>query len=245
MDLKYLSATAMKDYLECPQRLQYRVEGAKQEPNIYMTRGIAIHETIENQSIKSVEDARQFFFVRFSELIEETKVRFPFRVTFASLLRQSNQMLDFYYNYVNIHEPPIRAVETFFKVDIKGVEFAGKIDQIRGNNVYDWKTKTKSVDDITLKADYQFTLYGMAYKELYGEYPENIYYGHLYDGKLYRLERTRKDYKYLEQVADNIILAAQNNIFPRNYGEYTCGFCAYKYKCFNDKGEVTYQTNNK
>ena len=80
----------------------------------------------------------------------------------------------------------------------------------------------------------------MAYKELYGEYPENVYYGHLYEGKLYKTERSRKDYKYLEEVASKIILAAENEIFPRNYGENTCHFCAYKHKCFNDQGEIIY-----
>lgn len=240
MQLSYLSATSIKDYLECPARLKYRLEGVKQVPTCWMTRGTAVHETIENQSITTVEDAKQFFFVRFAELVSEEKPIFSYRATFASLVTESNQMLDYYYNWVNIKEPPIKEIELQFAIDIKGIEFKGKIDQIRGNNVYDWKTKTAKVPDVTIKADYQFTLYGMAYKELYGEYPENVYYGNLYAGQLIKVERTRKDYKYLEDVSGKIILAAENEIFPRNYGEYSCKNCAYKNKCFNDKGETTY-----
>lgn len=240
MTVSYLSATAIKDWLECPQKLEYRINGVPQKTNAYFTRGTAVHETIENQSISTVEDARLFFFIRFSELVNEQNPEFPFRTSFASMVKESNQMLDYYYNWVNIHEPPIKEIEKFFKVNINGIDFSGKIDQIRGKNVYDWKTKTKEPDQVVLKADYQFTLYGMAYKELYGEYPENVYYGYLYGGKLYKLERTRKDYKYLEDVAGKIIIASENEIYPRNYGEYNCKFCAYRYKCFNDKNEVIY-----
>jgi CRISPR/Cas system-associated exonuclease Cas4 (RecB family) len=236
----YLSATAIKDWLECPQRLGYRLQGIKQEPTVWMARGTAVHETIENQSITTVEDAKQFFFIRFAELLAEENPKFPYRVTFANLVAESNQMLDYYYNWVNIHEPPIREIELQFKIRIRDIEYSGKIDQIRGNNVYDWKTRTSKVPDVVLKSDYQFTLYGMVYKELYGDYPENLYYGNLYAGQLIKMERTRKDYKYLEDVSGKIIFAAENEIFPRNYGEYTCKNCAYRYKCFNDQGEVTY-----
>jgi CRISPR/Cas system-associated exonuclease Cas4 (RecB family) len=236
----HLSATAIKDYLDCPQRFKYRIDGNPQEANVYMLRGLAVHSVIEDQSVQTAEDAKQVFFIKFSELLSESKAFFPFMVTFNSMVKQANTMLDFYYNSVNKTEPPIKEVEVQFNVTIKGIEFVGKMDQIRGNSVYDWKTKTKKVDPLQLKTDYQFTLYGMAYKELYGEYPENIYYGHLYQGQLYKLERTRKDYKYLEDVASKIILATENNIFPRNYGEYTCNFCAYKHKCFNDRGKIIY-----
>jgi CRISPR/Cas system-associated exonuclease Cas4 (RecB family) len=236
----YLSATFIKDYLACPQRAKYRLDGDKQKPNVYLARGIAVHETIEDQSIKDFETARQVFFLKFTQIVNETNPEFPYRVTFSNLLKQANTMLDYYYNHVNIFEPPVREIELQFKIEIKGIEFVGKIDQIRGNNVYDWKTKVKPIDTPTLSGDYQFTLYGMAYKELYGEYPENIYYGHLYSGNLYKIERTRKDYKYLEDVASKIILATEHEIFPRNYGDDTCYFCAYKHKCFNEKGEIIY-----
>lgn len=236
----HLSATAIKDWLECPQKLKYRLEGEKQQPNAYLVRGTAVHETIENTTITTLEDAKQFFFVRFAELVNEQNPVFQYRTSFSSMVKESNQMLDYYYNWVNIKEPEIKEVERFFKVTIKGVELSGKIDQIRGNNVYDWKTKTKEPNQTVLAADYQFTLYGMVYKELYGDYPENIYFGYLYGGKLIKLERTRKDYKYLEDVASKIIFAAENDIFPRNYGEYTCNYCAYKYKCFDEKGQIKY-----
>lgn len=236
----YLSATAIKDYLACPQRLQYRINGAPKEETVYMLRGTAVHNVIEDRSINDAEEAKTAFLIKFSELLYDKNVKFPFRVTFGSMTKQANTMLDYYYNYVNVHEPPIRESEIPFSIVIKDIEFTGRIDQIRGNSIYDWKTKTKPIDSVTLNADYQFTMYGMAYKELYGEYPENIYYGHLYDGILHKVERTRKDYKYLEDVASKIIFAAENDVFPRNYGEYTCGYCVYKNQCFNDKGQVIY-----
>jgi hypothetical protein len=218
----YLSATAMKDWLECPQRLEYRLAGEPQQATVYMLRGTAVHETIENQGIQTFEDAKQFFFIRFSELLVENQPEFPYNASFASMTKQSYIMLDNYYNIINVTEPPIKSIELQFNVEINGVAFAGRIDQIRGNNIYDWKTKTDVLDKVFINTDYQFTLYGMAYKELFGDYPDNIYYGHLFSGKLISMERSRKDYKYLEEIAGKIEFAANNKIFPRNYGKYTC-----------------------
>lgn len=240
MQLSYLSATAIKDWISCPAKLGYRIEGVPQKANANFARGTAVHETIENPTIIDAEDAKHACYVRFAEIVNETNPVFEDRTSFSSMVKQNNQMLDYYYNWVNKHEPPIVATEQFFKVNIKGIEFSGKIDQIRGKNVYDWKTKVKEPDLRMLRADYQFTLYGMAYKEMYGEYPENVYFGYLYGGKLYKLERSRKDYKYLEEVAGKIVLAAENEIFPRNYGEYNCKYCAYRYKCFDERDEIKY-----
>lgn len=238
--MTHLSATFIKDYIVCPQRAKYRLDKVTQKPSCYMIRGTAIHETLDNKDIITAEDAKLFCFVKFSELVNEQEVEFPYRVTFANMAKQNNTMLDYYYNCVNKEEPPVKESEVFFRVDINGTEVVGKMDQIRGKNIYDWKTRTKPVDYKMLAADYQFTLYGMAYKELYGEYPENIYYGALWEGKLYKMERTRKDYKYLEDVASKIVFGLENEIFPRNYGEENCKWCAYKHKCFNDKNEVIY-----
>lgn len=238
--MTHLSATFIKDYIVCAQRAKYRLDKVPQKPSIYMVRGTAVHETIENLDIQTAEDAKIACFVRFSELVNTQDISFPPYVTFTAMNKQNNTMLDFYYNSVNKTEPEVTANEIQFKVEINGIEIVGKLDQIRAKNIYDWKTRTKPVDFKMLSADYQFTLYGMAYKELYGEYPENIFYGALYEGKLYKMERTRKDYKYLEDVASKIVFGLENEIFPRNYGEENCFWCAYKHKCFNDKNEVIY-----
>lgn len=144
----YLSATSIKDWLECPQRLEYRLDGEPQQSTIYMLRGTAVHETIENQTITTFEDAKQFFFIRFSELLSDHQPEMPYNVSFASMVKQSYIMLDNYYNIINVEEPAIKAVELQFNVEINGINFAGKIDQIRGNNIYDWKTKVDVLDKV-------------------------------------------------------------------------------------------------
>lgn len=236
----HLSASAIKDYLECPQKFEYRLQKAEAEPNAYFVRGIAVHETLEQEDIVTAQEAKGYFFKLFSTLVEEQKPEFPYRLNFTKMVVQSNQMLENYYNKINVNEPPIKETELFFNVVVNDIEYVGKIDQIRGNSVYDWKTTIKSLDKYTRLADYQFTLYGLAYKELYGELPEHIYYGHLYEGKLHDLKRTEEDYEYLESVAGQIIFSVENDIFPRAYGKYRCGFCQYKHLCFGKNGKIRY-----
>lgn len=236
----YLSATSIKDYLSCPQKFEYRLQGEEQEANAYFVRGIAVHETIENQNLETTGEAKSWFLERFSELVNERNPEFPYRNTFSSMAQESYQMLDNYYNIIHPSQPPIRQVELFFNVSIGEIEFSGKIDQIRDGSIYDWKTTMKPLDDVVRVADYQFTLYDMAYKELYGEYPRHTYYGHLYEGKLIELERTQEDYDYLYSVASQITVAIEEEIFPRNYDKYGCFYCPFKHLCFDENGQIGY-----
>jgi hypothetical protein len=129
-DIKiHLSATFIKDYIVCPQRAKYRLDKIPQKPSCYMVRGTAVHETIDNKDITTAEDAKLFCFIKFSELVNTQEVEFPYRVTFESLAKQNNVMLDFYYNSVNKTEPPIKESEIQFKVEINGIDIVGKIDQ--------------------------------------------------------------------------------------------------------------------
>jgi len=235
----YLSASLIKDYLSCPQKAEYRLAGEEQIANAYFVRGIAVHETLENQELETLEDAKPWFAERFSQLVQERNPEFPYRQTYSSMLRDSYKMLDNYYNIINIQEPPIQEVELFFNVAIGDIEFSGKIDQIRDGAIYDWKTATKPPDEFTLKADYQFTLYGLAYKKLFGEYPRKIYYGYLFGGKVFEMKRKQVDYDYLYLVAQQVRLGIENNIFPRNYDRYGCSFCPFKHLCF-DNEQVRY-----
>lgn len=231
----YITATLLKDYLSCPQKAAYRLAGEEQEANAYFVRGIAVHETIENQAITSFEEAKPKFYTKFANLVTQRKPEFPFRTTFDKMVKESNRMLDNYYNIIDSSQPPIQEVELFFRVQVGDIEFAGKIDQIRDGAVYDWKTATKELDPFTIAADYQFTLYGLAYKELFGEYPKHIYYGHLYEGRLYDLERKQEDYDYLYEVANQVAFAIENEIFPRNYDKYGCLYCPFRHLCFNNE----------
>lgn len=237
----YLTATSIKDYLDCPQKLEYRFEGRESDYNAYFVRGSIVHEIIEDPTILTAEQAMKRFISRFSTVVSETDPEFPFRTSFSSMMRQSEQMLDNYYNKINIEEPKIKEVELFFDITIGDIVFKGKIDQIRGNSIYDWKTSTKPLDERSKNADYQFTLYGMAYKELYGRYPDKIYYGHLYSGKLIDMPRTKRDYEYMYEVAEQVATSVESNYFPRSYGKYKCGLCPYKRHCFYENGKVKYK----
>ena len=213
------------------------------DPNAYFVRGTAVHETIANQAITTSEEGKTFFFNMFSRMVLETEPEFPFRTSFSSMVKESYVMLDNYYNKINLEFPvPIpNHVEMFFKLDINGIEYSGVIDQIRGECIFDWKTTVKPLDPVTQNADYQFTLYGLAYKKLFGDYPKKIYYGHLYSGKVLEMPRTERDYKYLQDVSDQIIFSIENKIYPRNYNKFGCSYCPYKGQCFDENNKVKYQ----
>ena len=238
----YLTASSIKDYLDCPQKLEYRLHGESSTPNAYFLRGTVVHEIIADRSIDNPTKAKEVFFEEFSRLVVENDPEFPFRTTFTSMVKESNKMLDNYYLKIDpaFDAPLPEHIEMFFEVTIGGQVFKGVIDQIREDSVFDWKTTVKPLDPVTRNADYQFTLYGLAYKELFGKYPKNIYYGHLYSGEVHKLERTEADYEYLKEVANQVDFSMKNDIFPRNYSKYGCALCQYKHLCFDEDDKIRY-----
>lgn len=237
----YLSATAIKDYLNCPKQFHYRLLGEESEPNAYLVRGSIVHGIIEDRSITTSERAKEEFLERFSYDVEKFNPEFPYRTSFGKMVSQSYIMLENYYDVIDPQFPPPLEIEMQFEVEMGGIEYVGVIDQIRGTAIFDWKTATKPLDPVTRNADYQFTLYGMAYKQLFGEYPSHIYYGHLYNGEVYEMERTEAHYDYLrEVVGPQIKFAVENELFPRNYSKYGCAFCRYKHLCFDENDKARY-----
>ena len=76
----------------------------------------------------------------------------------------------------------------------------------------------------------QFTIYSIAFKELYGEELDDLLYYHLRSGKVYKTERYDADYEYLEKLCSEFTYGVENDVFTPKYG-YNCSFCDYKEAC--------------
>ena len=157
-------------------------------------------------------------------------------IEYFSLKKMGARILsDFYKKHVD--DPKPRDIEKRFRMQWKGHTLVGVIDRIDkdifGQNlVIDYKTDKHPP---TGKAHVlhnapQFTIYSLAFKELYGEDLDAILYYHLRSGKLYKTERYNADYEQLQRLCDHISQSIENDVFVPQYG-YQCNFCDYRAPC--------------
>jgi CRISPR/Cas system-associated exonuclease Cas4 (RecB family) len=142
---------------------------------------------------------------------------------------------EFYDRHVN-DEKPI-GLEKRFRFNWRGYPLLGVIDRIDktkdGKNiVLDYKTDKHPPEGKAhvLNNNPQFTIYSIAFDELYGEPLDDLLYYHLRSGKVYKTERYEADSEYLEQLCKEFTHAVTNDIFTPKYG-YNCSFCDYKEAC--------------
>ena len=139
----------------------------------------------------------------------------------------------------NHHEDPNKpvAVEKRFRFTWRGYPLLGVIDRIDkttdGRNlIIDYKTDKHPPEGKAhvLNNSPQFTIYSLAFNELYEGPLDEILHYHLRTGELYRTERTEANYEYLEQACADLTDGVENDKFTPNYG-YNCNFCDYKDAC--------------
>lgn len=225
----YLSVSALKDYLTCPKIYWYRVH-KKQTfiPDRYIFRGNVVHEAIEKSS--NEEDA----IIIVNKLYRDNNKYTDSRVQDEL---ESVKMIHNYYTLIEPHleKRNINNVEKMFKIPWKqNVYLVGKIDRIDSisHKIYDWKTAMTIPDAYELQ-DMQFYVYCWAYEMLNQKKPE-IYYGHLYSGRLFPIDIHNDMWYNIRQLIDKtIIQLTTDEFYPRLFG-YKCKRCFYKGVCWSD-----------
>jgi CRISPR/Cas system-associated exonuclease Cas4 (RecB family) len=138
----YLSASAIKDYIDCPQRFYYRIHKSKQAKQTpAMQVGVAIHETIERCDDWILDEKGWEIF---NSIVEEHS--FNISYTPSSLQRYKRYLTNF-----NIHFRPLLTwnddIEFKFSIPYKNIMLVGKMDRIvnQPNNsfIFDWKTSAR------------------------------------------------------------------------------------------------------
>jgi CRISPR/Cas system-associated exonuclease Cas4 (RecB family) len=230
-----LSATSIKDYLECPKRFWYRTYKKEQaRVSKHVTFGSIVHEALEQ--FDNTKDAIAWSNDQWAERMSGDFVDL---VDLPKPPKSFNKMFKNYYEKI-LPELPVEEpqhTELFFEErwdawdGDEDVLIIGKIDKIAGLNVYDWKTGSRSPSKYTLQ-DFQFYLYDWAYTRMFGRTP-NVYYGYLNGGDVIPIEMN----DYLRQDVPNIINRVLNDLKAENYHRvtgYQCGNCFYKDFCYGE-----------
>ena len=224
-----LSATSIKDYLECPQRFWYRThasESAKLSGHVIF--GSIVHEAIEkfDEPGPAVKWA-------FDEWGERTGGSFAKGATRLPRGKDFSEFLGNYFFEIepNLPKDELNEVEHFFRLPWSdNVEILGKMDRIIGSNVYDWKTGTRKPDQYVLQ-DIQFYIYEWAYEIIYGHRP-TLFYGHLKGSEVINIDLKDKMREHIPEIINRIV-ADINKPSYRITG-YHCGNCFYNEICYDE-----------
>jgi len=227
-----LSATSIKDYLECPQRFWYRTNRPEKAVfSKHVIFGGIVHEAIEkfDEPGPAVDWA-------FDQWDERAGGHFAKRASRPP--KDFSRMLGNYYFTIapKLKAERIDKTEYFFRIpwtywnkDEK-IEIVGKWDRIIDSKLIDWKTSGYRPSQYQLH-DIQFYTYEWAYEAIFGERPE-IYYGFLQDAELIKIDMKdvlRKNYfTVVNRILDNI-----NKPSFRVTG-YQCKECFYRNICFTE-----------
>lgn len=231
----YLSASSIKDFISCPQKVLYR--RTKPFPEVKsraMIVGEIAHKAIEvgwsNKKLayKVIEDGIEREGLSSKDRVDLQFYVDIFHLNFRHLLSKED------------------LVEYNFKISLyDDVFIVGKIDRISNGNLFDWKTGAKIAT--RLEGDVQCIIYDFAYRKIFGKEPASICLGALAKGELIPY---RRDEFYVKELFDRVIPRMIKTIKNETYERlgifnHSCFNCSYKLGCLGrGSGEEEYVVDN-
>ena len=219
----YLSATAIKDYIQCPKRIFYRTNFPElSETSPDMQAGTIVHEAVEK------------FWTNKDAAIEYSKTKIK------EFFLGGDMAVKILTSVSNFFTSPVKEmlgrgdlIEHKFKIVLDNNSLlVGKIDRITNNGiVIDWKTSIitpKSIDK-----DPQFLTYFLAYKTLFKKPPTSVLYVSLLENKVVRLNFNSDIYYQLfyKVVPSIFIKIKKNDLPPIGLFNGSCYGCNFKKVC--------------
>jgi len=236
----YLSASFIKDFIECPHRAKLRRDIPEQaivsDDVIF---GEIVHFAIEK-------------FEGYDAALEYSLSEWKKRKTTNSFLEEETpdppksfrKMFKGYYEgivpQINPDGFDFVQKEVMVKHQLDAdTMLIGKFDRIQVDKVYDWKTAMKPPDQYDL-TDFQFYFYDLLFTLVYDMVPQ-IYYGYVYGGRVYEvpiLDSMRDNTGYIVQEVANRVRAGDDY----KVAGYQCRKCFYRLPCY---GEMTDELDNR
>jgi CRISPR/Cas system-associated exonuclease Cas4 (RecB family) len=183
----YLSASAIKDFWSCPRRYYYRVYRSKEGiPSNHMVLGKIVHDAIELVEKNEINE---------KEIIDWALGQWDLKVEeigrYWKSTKPPKNITRLLTNYLTKIRPRLTEpaeIELDFRLSLfDDVYFIGKMDRVEERIVYDWKTSRNSPTRFELR-DVQFSLYALAYRQVFGTDLDAFYYGHLPSGRCYPVD---------------------------------------------------------
>jgi len=228
----YLSASFIKDFIECPRRAKYRRDIPEQ--------ALVSDDVIFGELIHTAIERFDTYEIALNYCLDEWQTRKTgnsFISEEASKPPKSfRKMLKGYYEGIvpQINPDGFEFVqkEVMVKHQLDAdTMLVGKFDRIQVAKLYDWKTAMKPPDQYDL-ADFQFYFYDYLFNLIYGMVPE-IYYGYVYGGRIYEVNimpTMRDNTKYIVQEVANSVRAGVDY----RVAGYQCRRCFYRLPCYSD-----------
>jgi hypothetical protein len=241
MQIKGLSATGIKDFLQCQLKTVFRYDrDIKRVMNDHARIGISVHEALEQFTRRMV--AKQSF-------PDQSDYDFAITTFMNKATEEGLTDMGFYEDgktmiieWIDRYDPSeqILDVEHFFKIKTPdGVPIVGAIDKVRIINddtieVVDYKTSRTALTSWQLKDDIQLSMYDLAASIIWPEYSNRILtleYPRI-DKTVssYRTKEQRETFreflisiwKQMNELVDEETSGRINNL---------CGWCDYKNYC--------------
>ncbi len=241
MKIRGLSATGIKDFLQCKLKVTLRYN--RDVPSIkndHAKIGIAVHEALEQYTLRMLKK---------KSFPDASDYEFALTIFMNSAVSEGLENMSFYSegrqivtDYIDRYDPSekVLAVEGFFKIttpdDIPIVGAIDKVVELNENTiaVIDYKTARNALNTYELDTDIQLSMYDLAASIKWPEYKNRVLildYVRI-DKKVtsYRTEEQRQDFRdFLISI-----WAQMNNLEPEDAKgriNNLCGWCDYKEYC--------------
>jgi RecB family exonuclease len=241
VEIKGLSATGIKDFLQCKLKVAFRYDrDFPSVKNDHAKIGIAVHDAIEQYTLrmlkkKSFPDAGDY--------------EFALTTFMNSATAEGLENMGFYSDgrrivteYIDQYDPSekIVAVEEYFKLKTpEDVPIVGAIDKAVELNentiaIVDYKTSRNALNTYELDTDSQLSMYDLAASILWPQYENRVL---ILD--YVRIDKRVSSYRTEEQRQDfrdflTSIWTQMNNLEPEEIKgriNNLCGWCDYKDYC--------------
>jgi len=155
--------------------------------------------------------------------------------------QRGEEIMRKFYEWWSSEKRQVIGIETGFKIDVGGIVVSGRIDRIeklgRGMEdvelkVLDYKTTLPRTQE-EVDADLQLSVYAMAVKELYGEYPSELVMLYLNDDGVTEIKTERSKNQLQDAVKQISLVSAhvKEGEFKPRPSASTCKRCSYKGVC--------------
>jgi len=241
MKIKGLSATGIRDFLQCKLKvvLRYNREVSSIK-NDFAKLGIAVHTALEQYTRRMVK--KQSF-------PDASDYEFALTTFMNSATEEGLESMSFYSDgrtmvteYIDRHDPSekIVAVEEFFKIKTpEGIPIVGAIDKVVQINedtiaIVDYKTSRTTLNNYELETDIQLSMYDLAASIIWPQFKNRIlvldYVRINKKISSYRTEESRQDFTdFLSSVWLKFNTLAEEDAKGRL--NKLCGWCDYHSYC--------------
>jgi RecB family exonuclease len=241
MQIRGLSATGIKDFLQCQLKvtLRYNREITSIK-NDHAKIGIAVHEALEQYTLRMLKK---------KSFPDASDYEFALATFMNSATEEGLENMGFYSDgrrivtdYIDRYDPSekVIAAEGFFKLETPdGVPIVGAIDKVVELNentiaIVDYKTGRNTLNTYELDTDIQLSMYDLAASIKWPQYKNRVL---ILD--YVRLEKKISSYRTEEQRQDfrdflTSLWTQMNNLEPgevKGRINNLCGWCDYKGYC--------------